>query len=116
MGLIFPTYERYLVIMNSKAIYFELLLKVLYLLLGVVIEGKRIVKITKKKSFKINWSTLVSSLILIVISSLSGLYVLWFGWGPLMEHNPLLHTEINSILTVLAGILLVRSLNKSEHQ
>jgi hypothetical protein len=112
IGLIYPTLESYANAMDSKAINFVFLLKVLYLLVGVVIELERIVELGKTRTFKLNYFGLTLSIILISISSFFPYFVLWFGFGPLNGYNPFLKSEVNSVLMVISGILLVRSLKR----
>jgi hypothetical protein len=116
IGVITSETERLFKMMYPTAIYYWFLIKLLYLLFGMVIEGNKIAFILNNRIFKINWLLFSLTLILIGLSLSSPWLIPWFGLGFPFRFNPFLVSEINAALTVFAGILLVRSFNGSKSQ
>jgi hypothetical protein len=101
--------------MDRSAIFYDVLQSILYILFGILVEFERLKKIFVNKEFKIDLIRIILTLALFIFAFLpAGLWILWFGIGGLMSFNPLLNVEIKAILTVLLGILLIRSFHRKE--
>jgi hypothetical protein len=79
---------------------------------GFLIEWKPLKKIIKG-NIKVNW-LLVPAILLITVSFIPRLYwVLWFGMGTPFYIEMLTMAEIQMLLNVFSGILLVRSFSEN---
>ena len=82
-----------------------------FFLFGVLLEWKALNNIVQG-NLKVNW-LIVPGILLTLISFIPRIYwSFWFGSGKPFYLEMLEIAEIQSLLTVLAGILLVRSFNK----
>lgn len=95
-------------IMAPAWILYWVFLKGLYLLLGVVIEGNRVIALFKHRLFKVNWILLGLFLVLVTLSFLPADLTIVFGPHPLL--HPFSRIEVVTALNILAGIFLVRAL------
>lgn len=94
---------------------FGILLGIIYFLFGILLEVERIVELIKKRTYKLNWIKLTTILILILLLSIPiTKWILWFGIDFPYPYVPFIYPEIKAILTVVSGILLVRSYEKIE--
>ncbi|WP_078552065.1 hypothetical protein [Bacillus alkalicellulosilyticus] len=107
--LILPQYEQMLDFHNTTwVIIYSILLSLLYLLFGIFIELKRVIKIYSKRNVSVNWLLLSFVVILIVVVFVPDPF--WFRPSLIMYY--FFSTEVQVILNVLAGILLVRAFDK----
>jgi len=82
-------------------------------LFGVLLESKRVIAIILG-NFKLNW-LLVPTMILFVLVFIPRTYVLhWFGVGEPFYIWMFLVPDTHMVLSILAGVFLVRSLTPSE--
>jgi hypothetical protein len=92
---------------------FGTLLGIIYFLFGIVLEGERLVELIKERTYKLNWGKLITLLILISLLSIPvSRWIMWFGLGFPNPYIPFIYPEIKAILTVVSGILLVRSFER----
>ncbi|WP_274366272.1 hypothetical protein [Paenibacillus thermotolerans] len=94
-------------IMAPSWMLYWVLLKGLYLLLGVVIEGNSVIVLFKHRLIKMNWILLGIFLILLTLSFFPADLTIVFGPHPLL--NAFSRIEVVTALNILAGIFLVRS-------
>jgi hypothetical protein len=82
-------------------------------LFGILIEWKPLKRIMKG-NIKVNW-LLVPAILLIIVSFIPRLYwLLWFGMGNPFYIEMLSMAEIQTLLNVFSGILLVRSFSENK--
>jgi hypothetical protein len=102
--------------LDRSAIFYDILQSILYILFGILVEFERLKKIIVNKEFKIDLNSIILTSVLFIFALVpAGLWILWFGIGGLMSFNPLLSVEIKAILTVLLGILLIRSFHRKKN-
>ncbi|MDQ0159989.1 hypothetical protein J2S77_001976 [Alkalibacillus salilacus] len=66
-----------------------------------------------KGNFKINWQLLIPTVVVTILVFIPNFYWLgWFGQSQDFFPNVLLLSELNIVLSVLAGTMLVRSFVK----
>jgi len=94
-------------VIAPSAILYWVFLKGLYLLLGIVIEGQRVISFFKRRALKLNWILLGLFILLAFISFSPADLSIVFGF--LVWSKPLFLPEVNTALNILAGIFLVRS-------
>lgn len=95
------------------------LITFLFLLFGILIEWKRIPYILSKEA-KVDKLLLISSVILIVVSMIPFIkWVQWFGYSTCwtlrgLFLGPIQSEYIKNSISILAGILLIRSLTRKD--
>jgi hypothetical protein len=81
---------------------------------GILIEWKPLKRILKG-NIQVNW-LLVPAILLIIVSFIPRKYWLyWFGMGNPFYIEMLMMAEIQTLLNVFSGILLVRSLSENKN-
>jgi hypothetical protein len=93
-------------------VFYNTLLSVIYLLFGLLIDLNRLIHLAKTKKFFINWILLILTvtfigLVLIPIQR----WIFWFGLDIPYPFLPFVFPELRAILTVIAGVMLIRSFN-----
>jgi hypothetical protein len=90
--------------------FYNTLLSVIYILFGFLIDLKRLIYLVKNKKFFINWILLIPTIILIGLVSIPiNQWILWFGLDIPIPFLPFVFSELRAILTVIAGVMMVRS-------
>ncbi|WP_156289910.1 hypothetical protein [Oceanobacillus salinisoli] len=110
-----PEYKEFAEFGNVEGmLVYGTLLGIIYFLFGIVLESERIVELIKARTYKINQGKFITMLILILLISIPiSNWILWFGLGFPYPYIPFIYPEIKAILTVVSGILFVRSFEKS---
>jgi hypothetical protein len=94
----------------EPVIFYNTLLSVIYFLFGFLIDLKRLIHLAKTKKFFINWTLLIPTIILIGLVSIPiSQWILWFGLDIPILFLPFIFSELRAILTVIAGVMMVRS-------
>ncbi|MCT8138770.1 hypothetical protein H1D32_14110 [Anaerobacillus sp. CMMVII] len=111
IALILPKYEQTVVFFNIRwVLIYSFLLSVLYLLFGILIETKRLIKVFAER-VRVNCLLLSFVVILFLLFFIPAPY-----WLTLLPNNFffsfIFRIEIQVILNVLAGILFIRSFDK----
>lgn len=113
---IFPLYENAQITMNvSLANSLFVVQTMIFVLLGVLLEGGRARKIVTEKSWNVNRRLLTLIIMLIILLLIPPYYWALLGGSIYNVNNPLIYPELRVFFSILAGVLLVRALDKNQY-
>ncbi|RCW76813.1 hypothetical protein [Saliterribacillus persicus] len=96
---------------ESELLFFGI--GILYFLFGVLLELDKLLGVLTSRKLRFNWSILIPTVILTLLVFIPTTnWIKWFGTGSHFPYNPFIYSELRAILTVVCGIIFIRSFER----